>query len=192
SNDFLSSNRIQNGGAAAVFTSKFGFDHNGTLQSATSTTAVLDSGASTLDGAYTGKTITITGGTGSGQSRTIISYVGATKTITVSGWTVIPDSISAFTITGSGTISDATDPGNNLPHIPGITDLATNVSFAGIPGFSANSPITHLTVTVNLNHATMAQVEIDLVSPTGQSIPLLLNQVGPDGKNIVPAQGVTG
>lgn len=47
-------------------------------------TIKLSSLASSTDGSYVGNTINIVGGTGAGQSYTITSYTGATKTATVS------------------------------------------------------------------------------------------------------------
>ncbi len=74
---------------------------NGTAASATSNTIVLPSTFSTTDSAYNGLTITITGGTGIGQSRTISAYTGSTKSATLaSAWTTIPDTTSTFLITG--------------------------------------------------------------------------------------------
>jgi subtilisin-like proprotein convertase family protein len=189
-NDRVTSNRIVDGGAAAVFDLPPSVNHAGTLRSATSTTAVLDAGASSTDNAYTGQILNITGGTGVGQSEAITGYTGATMTATVAGWAVVPDSTSTFTITGRNII-DATDPGGGAPHIPGVTHFFNTVDFTGRPGFSPSGAITNLTVTLNLTHATLAQLEIDLVSPTGQLIPLLLNQIGPAG-NTIAGQGVTG
>lgn len=74
---------------------------NGTAASATSNTIVLPSTFSATDSAYNGLAITITSGTGAGQSRTISAYTGSTKTATVaSAWATIPDTTSTFLITG--------------------------------------------------------------------------------------------
>lgn len=76
----------------------------------TSGTAAAGSGATTLNLAasaltvndvYNDMTVTITGGTGSGQVRTITDYVGATKIATVSAWSVTPDNTSTYTITAT-------------------------------------------------------------------------------------------
>ncbi len=59
----------------------------------------LDSGASATDGLYNRQVITITSGTGAGQSRRIIAYVGSTKTVTVNrDWKTNPDATSVFVI----------------------------------------------------------------------------------------------
>jgi len=73
---------------------------SGTAQTgSTSTTIKLRSGASAADGSYTGLTVTITSGTGAGQSRKITGYTGSTKVATVSpAWTTTPGSTSAYAI----------------------------------------------------------------------------------------------
>lgn len=76
----------------------------------TSGTAAAGSGATTLNLAasalavndvYNDMTVAITGGTGSGQSRTITDYIGATKIATVAAWSVTPDNTSTYTITAT-------------------------------------------------------------------------------------------
>jgi hypothetical protein len=58
--------------------------NSGTLQSGGTTTVRLAAGASDVDDFYNGMTFRSTGGTGSGQERKIIDYVGATRDATVS------------------------------------------------------------------------------------------------------------
>jgi len=71
--------------------------NEGLMQSATSTTAVLNALASTSNDAYKGQTIFVRSGTGADQARVVIGYVGATKTATLDhAWDVIPDSTSAY------------------------------------------------------------------------------------------------
>jgi hypothetical protein len=56
------------------------------------------------DNLYNNLTISITSGTGAGQSKTISAYVGATGRATVSSnWTVNPNATSVYQITGVGT-----------------------------------------------------------------------------------------
>lgn len=55
--------------------------------------------ASAVDGAYVGMTVYITGGTGAGQSGVVQSYVGATKTATLTAnWTTPTDATSVYNI----------------------------------------------------------------------------------------------
>jgi hypothetical protein len=81
---------------AAVF-------HNGrtgTAQAGASTTITLDAGAVATDDIYNGASITITSGTGAGQTRIISDYVGSTKVATVStSWTTTPNNTSVFGVT---------------------------------------------------------------------------------------------
>ena len=81
---------------AAVF-------HNGrtgTAQAGASTTITLDAGAVATDDIYNGATITITSGTGAGQTRIISDYVGSTKVATVStSWATTPNNTSVFSVT---------------------------------------------------------------------------------------------
>lgn len=59
----------------------------------------LASSASTIPGAYVNCTITLTGGTGSGQEKTIQAYNGSTKRATVLGdWATQPDSTTTYNI----------------------------------------------------------------------------------------------
>lgn len=73
--------------------------YTGTAVSATTTTIVLPSGASSVDSFYNGQTIKISSGTGSGQINTIVSYVGISRTATVkTTWGVTPNSTSVVII----------------------------------------------------------------------------------------------
>lgn len=75
---------------------------DGTAVSATSNTIVLDSGASSLDGAYDPGEIWIIAGTGAGQARLIYQYTGATKTAVVDrDWKITPDGSSDYVIVGN-------------------------------------------------------------------------------------------
>jgi hypothetical protein len=70
-----------------------------TAVAGTANTITLDAGASATDDIYNGSTITITSGTGVGQSRIISDYVGGTQVATVStNWTIQPNNTSVFSI----------------------------------------------------------------------------------------------
>ncbi len=74
-------------------------DAAGQAQGGSANTIQLAVGASAVDDAYRGMRISITGGTGNGQVRTIASYDGATTTATVSeDWTTPPDVTSNYSI----------------------------------------------------------------------------------------------
>ena len=65
--------------------------YSGTVVSATENTVTLDSGASSVNGAYDPSKITITDGSGEGQTRNILEYIGATRTCVVDrNWKTTP------------------------------------------------------------------------------------------------------
>ena len=70
----------------------------GTMQAgSTSTTAVLATTSNAVNGDYVGMTLQTTSGTGTGQTRTITAYNGATRTATISpAWTVTPDATTTY------------------------------------------------------------------------------------------------
>jgi hypothetical protein len=71
----------------------------GTAQAGASTTITLDSGAIATNDIYKGSYVTITGGTGAGQTRIISGYVGSTKVATVSvAWSTAPNNTSTFIV----------------------------------------------------------------------------------------------
>lgn len=72
----------------------------GTAQAGGTTTSIkLASGASSTDDFYTGMTVSITSGTGNGQSGEIISYNGTSKVATIAkAWTTGPDATSQYSI----------------------------------------------------------------------------------------------
>jgi hypothetical protein len=72
----------------------------GTATSATSTTLV-DSGAGWTAGRWNGYSVTITGGTGVGQTRTILSNTTTALTLT-SAWATTPDATSTYKIFTDG------------------------------------------------------------------------------------------
>lgn len=72
---------------------------NGTAQSATATTIKINADSSFKDDFYTGLKIQITNGTGIGQTKIVVGYVGLTKVIAVdSAWGTIPDGTSTYQI----------------------------------------------------------------------------------------------
>jgi hypothetical protein len=72
----------------------------GTAQGGTLATIQLAADASDQDGAYSGMTVALTGGTGLDQTGTIFGYEGATRTATLlDPWTTAPDDTSAYVVT---------------------------------------------------------------------------------------------
>lgn len=71
----------------------------GTAQAGAATSITLRSGASATNKYYAGQTVEIISGTGAGQSRTIVYYVGSTKVATIAGsWQTNPDNTSVYAI----------------------------------------------------------------------------------------------
>lgn len=74
-------------------------DVTGTAQAGAASTITLHAGASAVDNFYRGMVIETTGGTGSGQRRVILSYVGSTKIATVTpAWSVTPNATTTFAV----------------------------------------------------------------------------------------------
>lgn len=74
--------------------------NEGTVASATSTTAVLDEGASSSDDTYNTYRIRLLKGTGAsdGASVAITDYTGTSRTATVAAWQTTPDSTTTYQI----------------------------------------------------------------------------------------------
>ena len=73
-----------------------------TAQAGGATTITLDTGASAVNDTYNGMIIDIVSGTGSGQTKTISDYDGASRVATVTTWTTNPDNTSGFEIHNNG------------------------------------------------------------------------------------------
>src|SRR3954471_8550575 len=140
----------------------------GTLQAATGSTATLDTGASATDNFYNGQVVVA-----GGQSRRIISYVGATKVATLaSAWTTAPGATAFFIYANpptvdvghvSGTVQTARDLGAQLdaavssrlaPTTAGRTLDVSATGEAGIDWANIGPPAT----TVNLSGTTVNTV----------------------------------
>ncbi len=72
----------------------------GTAQAGATSTITLATGASDSDDEYLSYTVEILGGAGSGESKTIIGYVGSSNIATVdSAWSVTPGATSTYRVT---------------------------------------------------------------------------------------------
>ena len=102
---------------------------SGTATSATSTT-LTRTGSTWYTGGVGlgGYTVTITGGTGSGQSRTITS--NTSTVLTVPTWDVTPDATSTFVITASVDIYKSPAASNSLN-----TDFYVSITTGGVTEF---------------------------------------------------------
>ena len=93
-------------------------------------TITLQAGASTTDDYYNGATLEIARGTGAGQTRSIIDYVGSTKIATLDrAWATNPDTSSVYQITASIGPKLTTDirTASDLEAISGDTTAADNL-----------------------------------------------------------------
>jgi hypothetical protein len=108
-------------GGVAALGAIFVIRSNTAQNGGTSSTIKLDAAASAVDNYYRDAVVTITSGTGAGQSRVISSYVGATKVATVSrDWITTPDNSSHFYVIAIP--SNATQVQALLPTAAGIAD----------------------------------------------------------------------
>jgi len=72
---------------------------SGAAQGGGSNTITLDAGASSVDDFYKCEVICLVGGMGAGQTGGVLSYVGATKVLTVDrNWATNPDATTVFVI----------------------------------------------------------------------------------------------
>lgn len=84
---------------------------SGTAQAGASTSITLPAGASAVTDFYKYQVVTLTGGTGAGQSRIVTAYNGTTTVATVdSAWATNPDATTTFVLRGMGSIAGATAP----------------------------------------------------------------------------------
>jgi hypothetical protein len=105
-------------GTAVATTDTYADYVSGTAEAGAASTITLEDGeVPAEDDILNGLTIEITGGTGSGQTRTISDYVGSTRVTTVStAWTTQPDTTSTYKVYGgfctlkpSSALSGSTD-----------------------------------------------------------------------------------
>lgn len=72
---------------------------SGTAQAGAASAITLATGASDTDDYYNGMQVRLDGGTGDGQIRSIIDYVGSTKVATVdSDWDINPDATTTYDV----------------------------------------------------------------------------------------------
>ena len=104
---------------------------SGMAQSSGATSITLRSGASTTSDLYNGCTIEIVRGTGGGQVRTIVDYVGGTLVATVDrAWITNPDATSVYKVMAvpGGTYGTDIVQTVNADQIDGSTAAAAGVA----------------------------------------------------------------
>jgi len=103
-----------------------------TAQAGTANTITLDAGASGTDNMYLGDVIIITGGTGIGQTKTIVDYDGGTQIATVRGeWVTNPANDSDFTIVANSDIEHLSHGMVQAATAGTVTLAATEPAVAG-------------------------------------------------------------
>lgn len=107
----------------------------GTAQAGGASTITLRAGASATDDIYINAFVTILSGTGSGQTRIISDYVGATKVATVdSAWDTQPDNTSIYAVIPNAQQS----PQDNVYTGPSVAEIWSQAmtELASVPGVS--------------------------------------------------------
>lgn len=76
-----------------------GFEVTGTASAGSASTLTLEAGSSSVNDYYNGMVVSLTDGTGEGQSRLVTDYNGSTLQVTVaSDWETTPDATSEYAI----------------------------------------------------------------------------------------------
>lgn len=91
----------------------------GTAQAGANTTITLAATASATDDIYNTMSVYISDGTGSGQIRTIVDYVGSTKVATVAAWTTNPAGDSVYEVMPTVTVT-STDGSNATARVSSV------------------------------------------------------------------------
>lgn len=141
--------------------------HSGTVASPGSSTITLAATANTTDDVYTGSTVYIASGLGSGQIREIVNYVGSTKALTTNNaWTTTPNTTStyligpkiAFTGDGSGASAYANTSGTNeAGAVNYITMINTGSNYSNVA----------VTISANGSHGSGATAQAMIAPPGG-------------------------
>lgn len=112
----------------------------GLIQAATSTTATLDSTASSMDDYYNNELLHIDAGTGEGQVRVITDYDGTTKVATVhAAWTTTPDTTSEYIVEEAHPYIDAQVSSVSAPTAAAVADAVWDETLSGAEHNVANS-----------------------------------------------------
>jgi hypothetical protein len=145
--------------------------HTGTVAAANTSTITLDSGASGLNGFYTGSDVYITGGLGTGQLRRILSYSGSTKRAILSApFSTVPNILSTFQIT---------------PHVEVQGD---GQAWSGYTEASGGS-ITKVNVLNGGNNFSFGNIVFSANGGSGATATAIISPMGGHGSNAVEELG---
>lgn len=119
---------------AASFATWLGQMATGTAQSgSTSTTIKLASGASSANRSYVHQMAIITSGTGSGQVRPILDYVGSTRVATITpAWVTTPDNTSVYLILPIASAVNAVAIDTDPTAAEGVAGMGSDYSVDGM------------------------------------------------------------
>lgn len=145
----------------------------GTMQAgSTSTTAVLASATSFANDLVNGSVLTVTGGTGVGQSRVIVDWDNASDTATVDSWTTTPDGTSTYAVFAAAPASTTSVPAVNVTQISGsavstsTAQLGVNVVQAGGTAWSSGA-ITAASIAADAITDAKVASDVTIASVTG-------------------------
>jgi hypothetical protein len=161
-------NSAVNGAIHVVETNSTGTGYkwlkNGIVTYGDSTEVRLSSTASTLDNYYNGSSIYIVSGTGAGQIRRIIDYVGSDKTVTVNtAFTTAPDIDSRVIISPTVTIVGDGRGALAYSQVIDATGAIANVTMINVGAGYTNAKAL---ITANNDYGAGATANV-VISPTG-------------------------
>jgi hypothetical protein len=103
---------------------------SGTAQAGGAASITLATAASSVDGTYDPAIVRLVGGTGAGQARLIIQYVGSTRVASVDrDWRVVPDSTSEYEIVASQNLASTNE---GLAQGGGASSITLNANASSI------------------------------------------------------------
>lgn len=150
----------------------------GTVAAADATSVTLASTAPAGDDTLNNALITITGGTGSGQTRVITDYNGTSKVATVAAWSVTPDTTSTYAVMPAAV--QAPDSGGGTT-APTTSEIASAVKERLNDLSAADAQATSIAALTAYDVATVADVsgsgvsDVNVTEWNGQPVAPLRN-----------------
>jgi hypothetical protein len=131
---------------------------------------ILAAGSSAVDDFYNNTFITITGGTGAGQTRWISDYYGTTKAAVITpNWTTQPDNTSTYTVSSAIKVRNlGVDPPETA--LSAAADAAAGspngvylykVTYVNADGFESNAGPASESVTVSSKKINLTSIPVD-------------------------------
>lgn len=147
----------------------------------------LRAAAAFADGELVGHTISITGGTGAGQSRIITAYASTNDIATVDTWTTTPDGTSTYIVYPTPPGSTTAPAPANVVQISGDATAADNAeSFFDGTGYAGTNNVIPLVTTTSTVTALAGNAGIKKNTQL-TAYPFLMT----DSTNHAPATGLT-